>query len=178
MPLLTKDKEAREREAAARARRDREKSEVDAGRREFERLKEKVRADLKAKDEARAAEVAEVERMSPVQLIARERQRETQPPQRTPSLPRGWVIAREAVEAEDRERAQEQRRQVERDAGLTKRQAKFDAAEQAIKDARAAAVREAGERCRADEQAAREREQQELNALGERPTLAASEAEL
>ena len=70
-----------------------------------------------------------------------------------------------------RREAEQEREKRERDAGLPKLWAKYDARRQEINDRRGAAIREAGERCRADEQAARERAETETDGLGERPSL-------
>lgn len=163
------------REAQQRFEEARRRDELKRGARDWEAMKATVRADREAAAKTKAAEAAEVERMTPAQLAAREHQRQTQIPKRTAARPDYYSLAAEEIAREDKAKEREER---ERDAGLPKMQAKYDARLQEINDARDAAIRDAGERCRADEQAARDKAQHELDQLGERPNLAALEAKI
>lgn len=73
-------------------------------------------------------------------------------------------------------RAEEAREAREREVGLPRMQAKWDARAQRIGDARDATIRRAQGVCRTSESAAREAANIELEELGPRPTLDAIEA--
>ena len=119
--------------------------------------------------------MVELAAMTPAQLAAREQHRQTHIPKPGPGLPDGYWLASEEIDREAREEKDAERKQREHDAGLPKRQAAWDARREQIDQARADAIHEAGERCRAAEQAARDRAEQQLAELGERPTLEAIE---
>ena len=162
------ERERRERQAQAKAAQER-------GAREWEALKVRVRADRKARAEAIVAEEAELAAMSPAQLAAREQRLQSHIPKPGPGLPDGYWLASEELDREAREEKDAERKQLEHDAGLPKRQVAWEARREQIDQARADAIRKAGERCRADEQTARDKAQHELEELGERPTLDALE---
>ena len=158
--------EAKQREAAAARRAERERAE-----RADERLKAQARADLAAGAERRAAEAAELAAMTPEQRTARYLEQQAHPPAPGLAKPRGYYAALEAVRREDAEREREQLEQRERDLGLPKMQAKWEARQQEIAAARDTAIREAAERCRAEQQAAHDKAERALEQLGPRPTL-------
>ena len=86
-------------------------------------------------------------------------------------LPSGAGIRAQDLQTLRLERAATRRQEREAQEGIPERQAEWDTQAAEIYKTRDAAIREAGERCRADERAARERADDELSALGERPTL-------
>jgi hypothetical protein len=178
MPMIYRDHKREMTILGERERRKREaqeKGEQERADRADEKLKAQVRADLKAKAEASAAEEAKLASMTPKQLADHYHQQSTQIPKLMPPKPTGYVLALEAIRIEDEAREAKEREERERDAGLPKLWAKYDARVQEINDTRDSAIREAGERCRLTEQAARDKGQHELEQLGERPTLDALE---
>lgn len=140
---------------------------------DWERFKDKVRADVEAETDAKAAELAELAGLSPEQRVERELQRQShaQIPGNYPRRPDGWTMALQEIRAEQVEAEQRERKAREDALGLPERQAQWQAAQDAITATRQAAEREAAEICRASEQAAQERAQDELDALGPYPTI-------
>jgi hypothetical protein len=167
-PAAIRERETRRYGERERKREEQRAAERERAVRDWELLKARVRADREAAAKAAAAEAAEVTAMTPAQLAAREHQRQTPTPTPPPPRPDFYFLAAEEVEREDREAEREQR---ERDTDLPRRQAEWDARFRAINEARDAAIRKAAERCRADEQAARDRAESEMAELGGRPTL-------
>jgi hypothetical protein len=167
-------------EESAQRRRAKEAAIAAEGRRADEELREQVRA---AKREA-AAEAEEEAKLSPEERIERrrrlrERQRELPlDAARNTFKPDGWALAVEAVEAEEAAERLEERRQRERDAGLPRLQARYDARLREIDEACTAAIAQNHERCHEADRAAVDAKQRQRAELGERPSLESLEAKV
>jgi hypothetical protein len=147
-----------------------EKANRERGERGDERLRAQVRADLKAVEAARAAEAAELARMTPAQLAAREHRAQTHIPPPGPGKPTGYWLAVQDIRREDK--AKEIERQ-EREQDLPARRDAHDAKAQEINAALDAALSEARRRCAESQAGARSRAEHEQAELGERPALEA-----
>jgi hypothetical protein len=131
----------------------------------------KVRADLEAAAETKAAEAAELEGLTAQQLAARGHHRHTHIPTPPPAKPTGYYPALEAIRAEDKAKESEQHEQRERKLGIPQKQAAWDARRQEIENTRAAAIREAAEACRTSERAARDKHNMSLTSSASAPAL-------
>lgn len=162
---------------AAKARRAREQGEAEAERRTFRRLMSEAEEVMEAELEERAA----WEKLTPEERRLRALEQQQKPvrdfvPGNYTPRPVGWYNARAAVQAKWDEEAAERRRKRECKAGMPAKQEAWDKRVQEIKDARDAGMRVAQERCRADEQSARDRAEAQLAELGERPVFVSPEA--
>jgi hypothetical protein len=148
-----------------------ELAQQERGARDWEQLKDRVRADMAEKAEARQAAADAVAAMSPVQVVEHlERLRSRPAPVYEPLRP-FWGMARQEIEAEDAQEAARERERHEAELGLPRMQAEWQKRSAQI-GAKASA---SADQARADlEEALRavnENEQRERDDLGECPTL-------
>jgi len=162
---------ARGRKAAERACKQQQAIEATAAR-ELERMKERVRADLKAEAEAQDAENAALARLAPEQrtehYLRRQSQIDAKNYKRRPS---GWMIAYQAIKGEELDAERREREAAEREAGLSEARERWEAKRDAITAEAVEARRAEEERHDAAMQTIGERKADQLDALGAEPTL-------
>jgi hypothetical protein len=174
--LHARDPRRAELERAANRGKAAERAEADAARRADARLEAEVERALLAKREAAEAEA----KLSPAERTDRRRRALEQSPPRDlsdyPKLPKGWLMAREAVLRRWKEKDEQEQRTRERRDGTAKRRERFDAEQERIRANCAAKLQAERERHKAEEQrhdgelrSIHKNAEDELKKLGERP---------
>jgi hypothetical protein len=161
--------EQRDRERAI-AKVKKEQAGLEAAAERYERYKLKVRREEAEKAEQRQLEADALAAMSPQELYAFMKRVPT--PELAPKPAPGYMMAVEDNRRDDAKAAIAQREAREQRAGLPKAQADYAAKVEAFRQERLEAEAEAEQAKRA----AREREQEKLDELGEAPTLESLEA--
>ena len=176
MPVLHRggrEERIAEGEAASRKREAREQAEVQAAERATARLEAEVEKEMLAELEAREREAAmsdaerterrlrmvEMERVNGVEAVL----------VKHPARPRGWALAREAVQARWRREAEQEREKRERKDGTLKRRQEWEQDQAAIAAKFDADLRAERERHETTSQRIREGAEDARQKLGDRP---------
>jgi hypothetical protein len=168
--LTQREVDQKERQKAEGERVKRERDE-----RQYQQKLRGERATMQREDEQRAAEAERLAGLTPAQMAQHFAQAQSAPPAHGETTPGQW-ITRDDIRREDAQKANREREEAAERAGLSKAEANWDKAADAI-DAKRRASEDQAKAAHDEALAAiREHAQRERGGLGERPTLESLEA--